>query len=571
MLQRHRIVGRVVRATRTSFGTAFVGLLAAAAAFAQLETGSFYDPQDDNRFGAALANVGDVNGDGIDDLVVGMPFYDRGTVSSAGKIVVIDGATGATIRSHAGSYSGMSLGWAVCGVGDQDGDGFADYAASAPFYDSSTGANVGEISVFSGGTGVLLWRFSGAVAGTKLGMTLDSLPDLDGDGLDEIVTGLRHLDRVEIYAANGVLFDTITGASGDEFGKCVARCGDLDGDHVDDFVVGEPGYDGVVKLFPNVGRVRVYSSSAHLPLLYDVDGVHGGDRFGDSVARCGDLDGDKIRDFLVGAVYDDTNGTNSGFARVVSGADGTTIHEVYGDSTGDFLGYALTGLRDFDDDGRADFAVSAPTGGSNGLGLVRVYSGLDAHVLWEWEGATTHTKQSFELGFTLASGDWNGDGLGDLALGDPLQSLYLSGTGWVRTGGVYTYVACPAWWKNYGAGWPGKYGVPTLTAAQDPEVGAPIDILVDNSHAQDTQALMFVGLSATDIPTNAGGHLLVVPLFSFGFPLPAAGLTLSDTLPNDPALYFADVFLQVIEVDPFASKGLSFTQGLQLHLGFDQT
>ena len=61
----------------------------------------------------------------------------------------------------------------------------------------------------------------------------------------------------------------------------------------------------------------------------------------------------------------------------------------------------------------------------------------------------------------------------------------------------------------------------------------------------------------------------VTPFMTLLLALPPNGVTLSDTLPDDPALHFFELFLQVIEADPFASKGLSFTPGLKLHLGFD--
>jgi hypothetical protein len=128
---------------------------------------------------------------------------------------------------------------------------------------------------------------------------------------------------------------------------------------------------------------------------------------------------------------------------------------------------------------------------------------------------------------------------------------------------------CPAWRANYGAGWPGKNGIPALTAQQDPEVGSAIDIDVGNSLGATTVGLLFVGLQSANAPTSKGGTILVVPLFSIVLSLPAAGITLSDTLPDDPALYFLDVYLQALEADSFASKGLSFTPGLQLHCGFD--
>jgi hypothetical protein len=122
---------------------------------------------------------------------------------------------------------------------------------------------------------------------------------------------------------------------------------------------------------------------------------------------------------------------------------------------------------------------------------------------------------------------------------------------------------------NYGAGWPGRNGIPTLTAQEKPVVGAPLDVDLSNSLGAATSALLFVGVQPANIPIHNSGTLLVLPLLSVFVPLPAGGLTLSGALPNDPSLWFFDLYLQAIELDSFASKGLSFTPGLQLHCGFD--
>ena len=81
--------------------------------------------------------------------------------------------------------------------------------------------------------------------------------------------------------------------------------------------------------------------------------------------------------------------------------------------------------------------------------------------------------------------------------------------------------------------------MPNLTALEDPGVGESMSVQLDNSLGANTIAL------------------------------PASGIVLSDTLPDDPALYFFEIFLQAIAVDAFASDGLSFKPGLALHCGFD--
>jgi hypothetical protein len=133
---------------------------------------------------------------------------------------------------------------------------------------------------------------------------------------------------------------------------------------------------------------------------------------------------------------------------------------------------------------------------------------------------------------------------------------------------VFLRDSCDAGWSNYGAGWPGTLGVPSLTASAPPVFGTTITILLTDSTGVGTSGLMMIGLSRANVPTGKGGTILVAPLFVLGVPVPAGGLPLSGTLPPyDPNLCGVAIDLQAIELDAGASKGLSFTQGLELILG----
>jgi hypothetical protein len=94
-----------------------------------------------------------------------------------------------------------------------------------------------------------------------------------------------------------------------------------------------------------------------------------------------------------------------------------------------------------------------------------------------------------------------------------------------------------------------------------------VTLSLENSLGASTTAVLVGGVLQIDQPMMYGGHLLVVPRQVFLLPLPAAGLVLSATLPCDSALCGLPIDLQVLETDPGASKGLSFTAGLQLVLG----
>jgi subtilisin family serine protease len=154
---------------------------------------------------------------------------------------------------------------------------------------------------------------------------------------------------------------------------------------------------------------------------------------------------------------------------------------------------------------------------------------------------------------------------------DPLVSL----SGITVTGGRLNYAnalaamcTTPASATNYGSGYPGLGGVPSLTASSPPVLGLSTTIDVGNSIGFVSQnALLIFGLSQANIPTSAGGTLLVTPLLMMPIVVPPSGLSLPGTLPANSSLCGVHGYLQVIELDPFATHNLSFTPGLDLELG----
>ncbi|MEW6743348.1 MAG: SBBP repeat-containing protein [Planctomycetota bacterium] len=127
----------------------------------------------------------------------------------------------------------------------------------------------------------------------------------------------------------------------------------------------------------------------------------------------------------------------------------------------------------------------------------------------------------------------------------------------------------PASWTNYCTGWPGTNGIPCLTASDDPVLCSFITLAICNSLGAPTSAFLFIGLAPASIPTPFGGTLCVLPRWVYPLFLLSPGTTiLPGQIPCDHAFAGVDLYLQVLEMDPGASHGISFTPGLELVFGY---
>lgn len=153
-----------------------------------------------------------------------------------------------------------------------------------------------------------------------------------------------------------------------------------------------------------------------------------------------------------------------------------------------------------------------------------------------------------------------------VAVDGPVLVLGASGDNGLR-GAAYWFDAGAAV-HSYGDGWPGTTGVPSLTSPTGaPLLGSVVEIDIGNSAGVDTIGLFVLGFADAEIPTAADGTLLLLPSLLVPLTLPASGSTLRATIPADKALDGTSVFLQVLESDPGATRGVSFTRGLRLDLG----
>ena len=328
-------------------------------------------------------------------------------------------AQGRLFELH-GSNGGDRFGFAVAGLGDVNADGYEDYAVGAPGADD-VGTDGGKVVVFSGIDGQVLYSILGRSPFDEFGWAIASLGDLDGDAVQDFIVGAPFADDVGFKSGEAAIFSGKTGSKirqimagspREIFGVSVAAAGDINKDGTPDYIIGAHG-NGINGI--NSGSARVYSGKTH-GLLYLVNGDSAGDFFGQTVAGIGDVDADGYADFAVGAPDDDNNGSESGMCRVYSGRTGTVLKTLNGDAGDDFFGHFVSAAGDVDKDGRPDFIVGAVQffGSSPKPGYARVYSGRSFSPIWTFRGA----KNADFFGEPVrAAGDVNKDGYADLLVG----------------------------------------------------------------------------------------------------------------------------------------------------------
>ncbi|MEM8748396.1 MAG: integrin alpha, partial [Actinomycetota bacterium] len=382
-------------------------------------------------FGADVSAIGDLDGDGIGDVVVGAYGDDDGA-SEAGAVHVLFLNADGTVRAEqkisdtdGGLTAPLELndrfGTAVAGLGDIDGDGVGDVAVGA-MLDDDGGTSRGAVYVLllnADGTVKAEQKISdtsGGLAATLddgdyFGSSLAALGDVDGDGVNDLAVGayldddgglargavhVLLLNRDGTVKAEQKISDTSGGLAAtlddnDWFGASLAGLGDLDHDGVPDLAVGAYLDDdgGNARGAVHVLRLNADGSVKAERKISETQGgfattIDDDDWFGSSLAGLGDLDGDGIVDLAVGTQRDDDGVTDAGAVYLLSlAADGTVRAEqklsataggVAGPLGGaDFFGSSVTGLGDLDGDGTLDLAVGARSDDDGGSERGAVY------------------------------------------------------------------------------------------------------------------------------------------------------------------------------------------------------
>lgn len=380
--------------------------------------------------GSSLTWCGDVNDDGFPDFAVGSPGEKRATGSGTryyvGWVRVHSGRNGGVLREWSGLASEDNLGAACARVPDVDGDGHDELLLGIPGYRYSGGIT-GRFVLVSPRTG--FWMGFGSSPGVddRFATVLCGLPDTDGDGAGDFLIAAPEdagagTSSGIVYQYSGATQSLIRAYSGDasrlRCGRSLASLGDVDGDGFGDFAIGyENGWP------QSISAVRVHSGLTGAE-IYGIPGRLTVNRWNVALCSIADLDGDGVRELAVGWPDANSGGLSAnGAVAVHSGRTGALLSEIPGHAPGILFGTNVADAGDLDRDGYPEVAVYLMP--SNVVDVVRIHSALGGLLLAELPQPDPGSHYGSYWGSAMASGeDLDLDGIPELLIGAPNSVLY---------------------------------------------------------------------------------------------------------------------------------------------------
>lgn len=404
--------------------------------------------------GLAVALAGDLDGDGHGDALVAAPYVDV-DAGYDGVVYLLSGPLAGDLDAADAirlEGSGGERVQVVAGAGDPDGDGFVDVLVATPYNDEA-GEQNGRAYLLTGpitastALGGAAHAWGGLAEGDNAGSAAAGVGDVDGDGLDDLLVGAMRADAAGESAGSAYLVAgppsdteslsqaraTLHGAQAGEWaGYAVAGAGDVDGDGLHDLLVGAPYHDG-----SHQGAGRAYlvlGPVSGVRSLEDAHGVLEGEQAsaiaGCTVAGAGDTDGDGLDDIAVGSyLYNQAPTGQNGRVYLLrgpvsTGASLSTAHAtITGDDQDECAGFSLSS-GDVDGDGISDLLVGAhqQSDVTSFNGAAALFHGpLTGQAALSDADATLRGEDPCDYaGWSVsATGDVNADGLADVLVGAP--------------------------------------------------------------------------------------------------------------------------------------------------------
>jgi Ca2+-binding RTX toxin-like protein len=368
-----------------------------------------------DRAGYSVSNAGDVNNDGLDDLIIGAFSANSG----AGAAYVVFGKTSNTTVNLNnlggngfvinGATSGDRAGFSVSGGGDVNGDGLDDVIVGAPNVNNFAGASYvifgkttsTAVNLASLGTGG--FAITGAAGNDLAGTSVSLAGDVNDDGLADVVVGASSANggtgaayvvfgknsngAIALSSLGSAGFAVNGATAGDGLGKAVAGAGDVNNDGFTDVIIGAPSAGGTGAAYVVFGKSS--TTTVSLGSLgnggFQINGAASNDLAGTAVSGAGDVNGDGFDDLLIGApganssagngylLFGKTNTNTINLSSV-----GSSGFRIAGIASNHLAGTSVSGAGDVNNDGFADLMVGAPGVNSN-TGVAYVLFGGDVN------------------------------------------------------------------------------------------------------------------------------------------------------------------------------------------------
>ncbi|MBC6418292.1 MAG: FG-GAP repeat protein, partial [Prochloron sp. SP5CPC1] len=441
-----------------------------------------------DHLGGSVSGAGDINGDGLDDLIIAASFARPNDIRRAGSTYVVFGSESEFDPSFDLSNLNGSNGFVINGVngfdysgssarvaGDINGDGIDDLIIGSrgktqtrPTYvvfGSDEGFDPSlELSDLDGNNGFVLSIDRNEVSG----FSISGAGDINGDGIDDLIIGARHpgssyvvfgsdsgfdasFNLSDLNGSNGFILNGID-SSGNS-GSSVSGAGDINGDGIDDLIIGTAfanpnGNQAAGSSYVVFGSNSGFNASFNLSDLngnngFVLNGIDSRDNSGGSVSGAGDINGDGIDDIIIGAPGADPNGIDrAGETYVVFGSDsgfdasfnlsdlnGNNGFVLLGIDSVDASGESVSGAGDINGDGIDDIIIGAPLADPNAYrsGEIYVVLGSDEEFAASFNLSNIDGSNGFvlngvghrhDVGSAFSgAGDINGDGIDDLIIG----------------------------------------------------------------------------------------------------------------------------------------------------------